>query len=177
VTSEPPGPAAGGRSGGRPRSRLAVLPFRFLLEIGSIVSAQRGTWTRTARKLVGAFIVLALVDLNSSHVRDFVRALVRSWQEAQTQTRMGSLAAALDAEFASYSRYPDPEAFHEFARTWVDSTDGDPARDHWGTLITLSVDGVAYELVSCGRDTLCGTTDDLRRRGGLVTPAMGPSPP
>jgi hypothetical protein len=39
--------------GGR---RLSTLPFRALLEISSLVTAQRGVWTRTTRKLVGAFI-------------------------------------------------------------------------------------------------------------------------
>ena len=148
------------------RRRLQTLPFRALLEMSSLVSAQRGVWTRTARKLVGAFIVLALVDLNSSHVRDVVRGLVASWQEAETQAKMGAIAAALDAEFASLSRYPDPAEFQAFVRAWIPGQGTDPAADYWGTPIVLAVDGMGYELLSCGRDGTCGTGDDLRRRGG-----------
>jgi hypothetical protein len=165
VTTPPSAPdGAGGDQRGR--SRLASLPFRVVAEISSSASTQRGLWARTARKLVGALIVLALVDLNSTHVRDVVRGLVASWQEAQTLNQMGSIAGALDAEYASYARYPDPEAFPEFVRQWVEVIEGDPARDRWGTLITLQVDGYGYELLSCGRDTVCGTGDDIRRRGG-----------
>lgn len=148
------------------RRRLRTLPFRALLEMSSLVSGSRGIWTRTTRKLVGAVIVLALVDLNSSHVRDVVRGLVASWQEAETQAKMGAITAALDAEFASFSRYPDPDGFREFVRHWIPGQDTDPASDYWGTPIVLTVDGMGYELVSCGRDTTCGTADDLLRRGG-----------
>jgi hypothetical protein len=162
VSASPTGPEA---DAGR-RGRLAALPFRSLVEMSAFVAAQRGAWSRTARKLVGAFIVLALVDLNSTHVRDVVRGLVASWQEAETLNKMGIIAATMDAEYASYGRYPEPEAFHDFVRQWVESFEGDPARDYWGTLIVVTVDGVGYELASCGRDRACGTADDLRRRGG-----------
>jgi hypothetical protein len=152
------------------------LPFRALVETSAFTAAQRRVWSRTTRKLVAVFIVLALVDLNSTRVHGLMRGLVASWQEAETLHRMGSLAAALDAEFASSSRYPDAEAFHDFARAWIDGLDHDPAADYWGGPITLRVEGVGYELVSCGRDTVCGTADDLRRRGGL-TPATESTPP
>ena len=149
-----------------PRNRLATLPYRALLEVSSVVKTQRGVWTGTTRKLVGAFIVLALVDLNSSHVRDVVRGLVTSWQASQTEMKMGAIAAALDAEYASAARYPGPEQFHEFVRTWVEAPEGDPARDYWGGLIHFTPEGVYYELHSCGKDTVCGSADDIRRRGG-----------
>jgi hypothetical protein len=151
------------------RNRVATLPYRFVLEASTLMKAQRGVWTRTTRKLVGAFIVLALVDLNSSHVRDVVRGLVASWQASQTEMKMGAIAAALDAEYASAGRYPSADQFHEFVRTWVAGQDGDPARDYWGSLITFSPEGPYYELHSCGTDTVCGSEDDIRRRGGLLT--------
>lgn len=134
--------------------------------MSSLTSAQRRLWSGTTRKLVGAFIVLALVDLNSSHVRDVVRGLVSSWQASQTLQKMGAIAAVLDAEYASYARYPAPDDFHAFIREWIPGQESDPARDYWGSLILLTVDGVYYDLVSCGRDTVCGTEDDIRRRGG-----------
>lgn len=166
--SVPPSTADGG--GGKPRgserSRLATLPYRAVVELSSLVSAHRRLWSRTTHKLIGAFILLALVDLNSSHVRDVVRGLVGSWQAAQTQMKMGAIAAVLDAEYASYARYPEPHAFHALVREWIPGQDSDPARDYWGSPILLEVEGVYYELVSCGRDTVCGTEDDIRRRGG-----------
>lgn len=55
------------------RSRLASFPYRAVVELSSLPAAQRRLWSGTTRKLIGAFIVLALVDLNSSHVRDVVR--------------------------------------------------------------------------------------------------------
>ena len=149
-----------------PPSRLATLPYRAVDELSWLASAPRRLWSRTARKLVGAFIVLALVDLNSTHVRDVVRGLVDSWQAAQTRMKMGAIAAVLDAEYASYARYPAPEQFHALVREWIPGQDTDPARDYWGSPILLEVDGVYYELVSCGRDTVCGSADDIRRRGG-----------
>jgi hypothetical protein len=142
------------------------LPYRVVAEMASLTSAQRRLWSGTTRKLVGAFIVLALVDLNSSHVRDVVRGLVGSWQASQTLMKMGAIAAVLDAEYASYARYPAPDQFHGFVREWIPGQDSDPARDYWGSPIVLTVDGVYYELVSCGRDTVCGSEDDIRRRGG-----------
>ena len=148
------------------RSRVATLPYRAVIELSSLVAAQRRLWASTSRKLIGAFIVLALVDLNSSHVRDVVRALVASWQGAQTQMKMGAIAAVLDAEYASFARYPEPHDFHELVREWIPGQETDPARDSWGSLITLTVEGVYYELHSCGRDTVCGTDDDIRRHGG-----------
>jgi hypothetical protein len=45
------------------RNRLATLPYRAIVEVSSLMKTQRGVWTRTARKLVGAFIVLALGPL------------------------------------------------------------------------------------------------------------------
>jgi hypothetical protein len=137
-----------------------------LAEVSASNLALRRLWSRTARKLVGVVIVLALVDLNSTHVRDVVRSLVASWQEAQTLDQMAEIAAALDAEYASLGYYPAPEAFHDFARQWVHGIDGDPARDQWGSLIVLTVDGVHYELRSCGPDAVCETKDDIRRRTG-----------
>lgn len=148
------------------RNRLATLPYRAMVEVSSLMKTQRGVWTRTARKLVGAFIVLALVDLNSSHVRDVVRGLVMSWQASQTEMKMGAIAAALDAEYASAAQYPPADQFHEFVRTWVSGQEGDPARDYWGSLITFVPEGVSYLLHSCGKDTVCGSEDDIRRRGG-----------
>jgi hypothetical protein len=148
------------------RKRLLILPFRAIAEVSALMKTQRGVWTSTARKLVGAFIVLALVDLNSSHVRDVVRGLVTSWQASQTEMKMGAIAAALDAEYASYARFPSADQFHEFVRTWIPGQEGDPARDYWGSLITLTPEGVSYELHSCGKDTVCGSQDDIRRRGG-----------
>jgi hypothetical protein len=142
------------------------LPYRVVAEMSSLTSAQRRLWSSTTRKLVGAFIVLALVDLNSSHVRDVVRGLVGSWQASQTQMKMGAIAAVLDAEYASFARYPPPDQFHALVREWIQSPGTDPARDYWGSPILLTVEGVYYELVSCGRDTVCGTEDDIRRRGG-----------
>lgn len=148
------------------RSRLAALPYRAVAELSSLTAGQRRVWSSTTRKLVGAFILIALVDLNSSHVRDVVRGLVGSWQDSQTLMKMGAIAAVLDAEYASYARYPDPHVFHALVRDWIPGQDTDPALDYWGSPILLKVDGVYYELVSCGRDTLCGTADDIRRRGG-----------
>jgi hypothetical protein len=143
-----------------------MLPYRAVAELSSLTSAQRRLWSSTTRKLIGAFIVLALVDLNASHVRDVVRGLVRSWQDSQTLMKMGAVAAVLDAEYASYARYPKPEEFHGMVREWIPAQDRDPVRDHWGSLMLLKVDGAYYELVSCGQDTVCGTADDIRRRGG-----------
>ena len=148
------------------RNRLATLPYRAILEVSALMKTQRGVWTSTTRKLVGAFIVLALVDLNSSHVRGVVRGLVTSWQASQTEMKMGAIAAALDAEYASSARYPSAEEFHEFVRTWVSAQEGDPARDYWGSVMTFTPEGVYYELHSCGKDTVCGSEDDIRRRGG-----------
>jgi len=148
------------------RNRLLTLPYRAIVEVASLMKTQRGVWTSTARKLVGAFIVLALVDLNSSHVRGVVRGLVTSWQASQTEMKMGAIAAALDAEYASSARYPSAEAFNEFVRTWISGKEGDPARDYWGSLITFMPEGVYYELHSCGKDTVCGSEDDIRHRGG-----------
>jgi hypothetical protein len=143
-----------------------MLPYRAVAEMSSLTSAQRRLWSSTTRKLVGAFIVLALVDLNSSHVRDVVRGLVASWQASQTEMKMGAIAAALDAEYASAAQYPAADRFHEFVRTWVTAQEGDPARDYWGSLIAFTPEGVYYELHSCGKDTICGSDDDIRRRGG-----------
>lgn len=148
------------------RGRLASLPYRAVVELPSLTAAQRRLWSGTTRKLIGAFIVLALVDLNSSHVRDVVRGLVDSWQASQTLMKMGAIAAVLDAEYASHARYPAPHEFQAMVREWIPGQASDPARDYWGSPIVLTIDGVYYELVSCGRDGVCGSEDDIRRRGG-----------
>ena len=64
------------------------------------------------------------------------------------------------------ARYPDPHEFQALVREWIPGQDDDPARDQWGSPILLEVEGVYYELVSCGHDTVCGTPDDIRHRGG-----------
>ena len=151
----------------RPKSGIAALVYRVLVEVGSLVGTRQRLWTSTARKLVGGFVFLALVDLNSSHVRDFVRALVASWRVSQTQMKMGAVAAALDAEYASHARYPPPGEFQAYVRQWVVSTGEDPAADDWGTPLLYHVEGAGYELLSCGPDRACQTTDDVRYRGGL----------
>jgi hypothetical protein len=148
------------------RNWLAALPYRVLLEVSALVAAGPKIWSGTARKLAGAVLLVALVDLNTSHVRNVIRGLVTSWQSSQTRMKMGAISAALDAEYASYARYPPPDQFHHFVRSWVQGQGEDPASDYWGSPIALSVDGIRYELWSCGRDTECGTEDDIRYRGG-----------
>jgi hypothetical protein len=148
------------------RSRLATLPFRVLLELAALVAAAPRIWNSTTRKLLAAVFLVALVDLNSGHVRDLVRGLVTSWQSSQVLMQLGAIAGALDAEYASYSRYPEPGRFHEFVRTWVKGHPDDPSRDHWGSPIGFAPDGARYELWSCGRDRACGTADDIRYSGG-----------
>ena len=148
------------------RSSIATLPYRILLEISSLVAARPKLWTSTARKLVGGVIFVALVDLNSTHVRDFVRELVAAWRTVQTQAKMGAIGAALDAEYASYSRYTPVADFEAFVRTWVEGHGEDPVADSWGAPIALELDGVRYRLRSSGPDGICDTADDVVYAGG-----------
>ena len=148
------------------RNWLAALPYRILLELSGLVSAGPKIWSGTTKKLLGAVLLVALVDVNTSHVRNVIRGLVTSWQASQTQMKMGAIAAALDAEYATYARYPEPDQFLHFVRSWVEGQGEDPASDYWGSPIAFAADGVNYELWSCGRATECGPDYDIRYRGG-----------
>jgi hypothetical protein len=148
------------------RNRLAVLPYRVLLELSALIASAPRLWRSTTRKLVGALVLVALVHVNTSHVQGVIHRLVLSWQSSQTQMKMGAIAAALDAEYASHARYPEPDQFHHFVRTWVDGRGEDPASDYWGYPFSFSTNGSMYWLGSCGRDAQCGTDDDIRYEGG-----------
>jgi hypothetical protein len=134
-------------------------------------STLREVLAKITRRLVGLGILLYLVDLNSTHVRDFVSGLVRAWRDQQTLTEMSAIAAALDAEHVSLHRYPDSSELAGFIRQWIPDTRGrDPSVDHWGVPFRLELEeedsaSVGYVLRSCGPDRICGTEDDITRRG------------
>ena len=122
---------------------------------------------KITRRVLGVGLLLYLVDMNSTHVRDYVAALVHSWRDSETMNEMSAIGAALDAEHISMRHYPEPEALADFIRQWLPATKGhDPAVDQWGGAFRLEVQTVGYILRSCGPDALCGTDDDIERRGG-----------
>jgi hypothetical protein len=126
---------------------------------------------RLVRRVLGIGLLLYLVDLNSTHVRDFVVALVRSWRDAETQHEMSAIGAALEAEYATMRRYPRPDDLPEFIRQWLPATKGrDPSLDRWGSPFRLELEGASYVLRSCGPDLTCGNEDDLERRGSELPP-------
>ncbi len=122
---------------------------------------------RVARRAVGIGLLLYLVDMNSTHVRDYVSSLVRSWRESETLQEMSAIANALDAEHISLRRYPAPDELADFIRQWIPATKGrDPSVDQWGMAFQREPETVGYVLRSCGPDGTCGTEDDIERRGG-----------
>jgi hypothetical protein len=127
-------------------------------------STLRAVLAKITRRVVGLGILLYLVDLNSTHVRDFVSALVRSWRDYQTLHEMSAIASALDAEHVSLHRYPDPDELAGFIQHWIPDTRGrDPSVDQWGVPFQLELKTVGYALRSCGPDRMCGTEDDIER--------------
>lgn len=125
---------------------------------------------RLVRRVLGIGLLLYLVDLNSTHVRDFVVALVRSWRDAETQHEMSAISAALDAEYASLHRYPRPDELPEFIQRWLPPNKGrDPSLDQWGGAFQLELEAGGYVLRSCGPDLTCGNEDDLEHRSGTAS--------
>jgi hypothetical protein len=156
----PPGP--------RPHP-WSVAFYRVLLELN--YRRQRSHfWARFLKKLIPVLLLIYLIDVNARHFHEIVGQLNAWWGTAQTRMEMGAIAAALDAEFASTERYPEPKDFKDFVRHWVrpHGRDRDPYHDRWGQPFQLRVEHTYYEILSCGPDRLCGTADDIRRVGGFV---------
>jgi hypothetical protein len=120
---------------------------------------------RVTRRVVGVGLLLYLVDLNSTQVHDFVRALVTSWRDSETRHEMSAIGSALDAEHISMKHYPAPDELADFIRRWLPATKGrDPAFDQWGEAFQIEVLRNGYLLRSCGPDAICATEDDIVRR-------------
>jgi hypothetical protein len=144
--------------------------YRLLLEL-SFRRERSHFWAGFLKKLIPTVILIYLIDLNARHFRDIVGQLNTWWGTARTRMEMGEIAAALDAEYASTGKYPEPEGFAEFVRHWVKpkSSLQDPCYDRWRQAFRFDVHGSHYEILSCGPDRTCGTADDIRRQGGLGT--------
>jgi hypothetical protein len=128
-------------------------------------TAFREAIAKITRRVMGVALVLYLVDLNSTHVRDYVSALVHSWQDSETLHEMSAISGALDAEHISMHRYPSPDELPDFIRQWMPATKGrDPSVDQWGVAYQLEPLAVGYILRSCGPDATCSTKDDIERR-------------
>ena len=147
----------------------SVAFYRLLLEL-SYRRKRSHFWSRFLKKLIPMLLLIYLIDVNARHFRDIVGALNAWWGIARTRMEMGEIAAALDAEFASTDRYPDPEAFRDFVRRWVHpKSPHDPYYDRWHQPYRYRVEGARYEILSCGPNAVCGDTDDVRREGGFAT--------
>jgi hypothetical protein len=143
--------------------------YRVLLEL-SYRRKRSHFWSRFLKKLIPTLLLVYLIDVNARHFRDMVGALNAWWGTARTRMEMGEMAAALDAEYASTDRYPDPEAFRDFVRRWVrPKSPRDPYYDRWHQPYRYHVQGAHYEILSCGPDGVCGNDDDVRRQGGFAT--------
>lgn len=140
--------------------------YRLLLEI-SYRRQRSHFWARFLKKLIPVALLVFLIDANARHFRDMVGRLNAWWGTASTKMEMGEIAAAVDAEYASAERYPDPQAFGQFVRAWIRRKGRDPAYDRWGQPFRFQVDGTRYEILSCGPDAVCGTPDDIQRQGAL----------
>ena len=152
----------------RPHPWLVAF-YRLLLEL-SYRRKRSHFWSRFLKKLIPMLLLIYLIDVNARHFRDIVGALNAWWGIARTRMEMGEIAAALDAEFASTDRYPDPEAFRDFVRRWVHpKSPHDPYYDRWHQPYRYRVEGARYEILSCGPNAVCGDTDDVRREGGFAT--------
>ncbi len=128
-------------------------------------STFRQVVARVTRRVVGVGLLLYLVDMNSAQVHDYVRALVRSWQDSETRHEMSAIGSALDAEHISMKRYPASDELGDFIRRWMPATKGrDPAFDQWGVAFQLEPLRNGYILRSCGPDGTCSTEDDIVRR-------------
>jgi hypothetical protein len=142
-------------------------PYRLLADLFSHLPAAARSWPRFLRFAAALGILVICIDLNSTHVRGVVQGLVHSWSSAQAAHELAEIAAALDAEYASHSRYPDASDFEAFVRRWVKGKQRDPAHDRWGMPVRYRHEGTRFELLSCGPDVECGTRDDIRRQGGF----------
>jgi len=146
-----------------------VVFYRLLLEL-SYRRQRSHFWARFLRKLIPVLLLVFLIDVNARHFRDIVGRINVWWGTARTRMEMGEIAAALDAEYASTAKYPEPEGFRDFVRHWVrPKSPRDPYYDRWHQPFRFRVEGSHYEILSCGPDGACGTADDIRRQGGLGT--------